>query len=284
VDEEVKKILEAIPPSKQKLILSKVRKIVAQHIKQRNPEFDMEKRINDAVRNNILSEKYAHYLLFSINSIKKDKEYQMEWDIILRRWRDIYYGSKEQKIYFHSELADDVAFGVFRILWKMISNKDEVLRISRRFKNEVKDFLERWRIDGVVDGNPLIDINYYKAQSSLDYVGRPIIIFEIPLIMSVENFRKIIGGEYSKAKKQFYEVAAALRYPRLKWGKRTGKLDYFLERDRKVFEKYLELRPRGMTLDKIYEAIHGELGLEHDMTDIMSLKPIIRRIGKIGKK
>jgi len=284
VNKELKKYLESVPLKKRNRILLEVRKIVSQHIKKKKPEFDMEKRVRKALRDNILSEKLAHYLLFTLGGLKKDKEFQEDWKIILKEWKDVYYGPREKEIYFHSELARDVAFGVFLKLWHSTPRKGEVLKISRVFKNEIRDFLERWRIDGVVDGNPLVDIDYYRMESSLDYASRPSIKFEIPLIMSVEDFRNIIGREYSKAKRQYYDIVTSIGYPRAKWGTRTGKSDYYLKRDKRVVEAYLKLREKGMTIEKALEIIYYELDLEKDMSDAMSLKPIIYRIAKSDRK
>lgn len=277
-------LLKEIPPDKQSIIFSRVRKAVARHIKLNKPEFDMKERIKSAIKNNILAKEYAKFLLFKINSIEESKEFQKEWSILAKKWRNVYYGKKGEKAYFHFELISAVAYEVFKILWLLIEDKDKVLRISRRFKNKIGEFLEKWRIDGVVDGKPLIDLYLYKSESSFDLIERPIVIFKVPFLMSVENFRRVIGGEYGKAKKQFYEIAANVKFPKQKWGERTGTLDYYLSRNMKIFEKYLELKPFWRTKDKTYEEIHKVLGLERDMDDAISIKPIIRKFVRSGKK
>lgn len=275
---EAKKFLYSLSIKKRKFLLSKIRDTVLQHIKRKNPEFDMKKRIENAVKDKILSEVYARYLLFTLNALKKDSDFQKDWAIIQKRWKEIYYGSKEEGLYFSSDLVDEVGYEVFRILWKSMKDKSEALKISRLFKNDIKDFLERWRIDAVIDGNPLVDINYFKKEFSLDYVGRPIIRLEIPLMIPVLEFRKIIEKEYTKAKKDYYKSTDFLKYPRARWGEKSGKREYYLKRDEKIIEEFLKLRKQGLTIEKALEVIYFKMGLERDMEDVMSLKPIIRRV------
>jgi len=238
----------------------------------------MRKRIAQARGLGCINAKGIWHLARRLADLSKSKEFLFEWNRIKVKSADIFYSPGSTRIYFDLEFCDYFQFREFE-LGSRIAEKYSY--VKKGALDEIKAFLDKYRIDAVNNGNPLVDIFYFRSDRVLDKSHRKIFQIELPLVLHVREARKIFESEYSGFRKEFIIESSDDNWPfdydipKKRWGENTGKNMYYRERDHKIVKEYVKLKCTGLTDDEIYFRIFDKLKLENDMSEYDSIKPII---------
>jgi len=266
--------------------LSKLHNEMLSLIERIKPEFDMRKRVEIAVRNELIGEEHGKELLNSLKHKKNNKEFQICWEKIRDSWGQWFYPPQADIIYFDREILDYVVFSVRRYFPRETKIKKEMINTIYKGKEEIIVFLNKFRIDGIINGNPLVELFKCKLDGHVDNAGRLIIKIVVPIHLSVESFRRIIEKEYGEYRKRIFEGGGKelLDIPKVKWGVRSGKRNIINDRNKAIFKRYLEIKRQGLVDIDIFEMIYEELGLKNYMKNWESIKPIVLKYKKSGTK
>jgi len=273
-------------PSFEKSFLPELHELIFfYHFKEREPTIDMEKKLQIAIKNRLISKWEARDLLERLEKLKNKKEFKTDWENIRKIWGGWFYPPQSKNIYFERAILESLD-RIFRIkifphgrgLTKSI--KGTMLKTFRGLK-EILNFLNKNRIDGVINGNPLVNIYEYKLEGSSDNAGRLIVTIKVPIYLTVDKFRKIVEKGYTKYRK---EINRFQKLPKAKWGEKTGKREVLERRNEIIFKKYIELKKQGLSDFDIFDKIHEQLELDRYMKTWESIKPIIAKQKNRRKK
>jgi len=237
----------------------------------------MEEEITNALKKRTLKEEQARLLRYKLKCLEKNDDFLFHKNRLNAKWAVLLVGSRNKKIGINKNV-------IFHLGWL-----DWPPEYKPRFiecANDLNRFLRYFRIDGVYQGRPFVDIPEYEAWDCEDNACRKVLCLRIPVQMTLASFRTIAEKEFKMVKEYLSwleETKKLYGHERLRWGEKTGKKEYYDERNMKIVNEYNKLRESGYKVEIALQEIYRKFKLEGVFSDLDSMKTLVKRLKKRTK-
>ena len=124
-------------------------------------------------------------------------------------------------------------------------------------RKKMEDFFDKYRIDGVVQGNPFVDVFDVRAMLKRDNAGRWIVVFEVPLWLSRRRFRERANAEWKRLAEYI-----GIQRRHLANEQKIKRAAEFRRRNTWMLRRFRELRRSGKKKIVCYAQIAEELSVK----------------------
>jgi hypothetical protein len=194
------------------------------------------------------------------NSIRFRKDLEREQERYIWAFREFFRRSKRRN---------------FRNDNSYITKVSVVNEWYHQQRKKLEDFFDKYRIDGVKQGEPYVDVFIVRTMLKQDNAGRWIAVFEVPLRFSRKSFQKH-ANKYLKRLAKCVDVQ--------KWrlaGKQSEKrVAEFRSRNAWMINRFRELRLSGKKKIACYAQIAEEISVKTDWGGITdrSVSRLVRQL------
>jgi hypothetical protein len=209
--------------------------------------FDWIDEVRWLVSQEKMSSLLGDSIIDKIETIKKSRAFQADWEKLKSEFPDTYLDG----LYYPGPILSNFEqweLNGWQQTLMLCQGKPREIVIGLR---KVTRFLEKYRIDAVCNGFPVIDVPDIRVELRRDNASRLVKVAEVPFGTTSRVGRWLNPMAFSKlSNKWMIALDDAIQKRRAKWGEIKGTRETLFMRNKAILERYKELQSAGISKKK----------------------------------